>query len=119
MKDLAATIKELEKVSLYCYKDTHNKDYNLIVLFFSPDDYHRYVGLSTTTVDKKKVFTCSLGSFYVDRSKKDLFIDTPDAVEYITEKTYKQSFTAYRDVENFREAVLSYNFPVWSEINEK
>ena len=94
MKQLSTIIDELEKRSLYKYKCYNDEFFILRILYFSADDYHTYVGFDL----KDKTIVCKIGAFYVDNKKSVLFYDNERITLEVNKTTYKNCYTAYRDL---------------------
>lgn len=108
MKDLNDVLKELELVTLNRFIDLFDKNLTLRVYYFSPDDYHTYLGFQVKhNKGEKPTVTCQLGNFYVNKKKQELFIDNPTEVFSVPIEQYKKFYNTIKKIEVWNVYILS------------
>lgn len=114
MKQFDTIIKELETYSLYQFKCFNDECYSLKVLYFSADDYHRYVGFENNA----DIVICSVGSFYVDKKNNTLFFDNPELEFEVSKHNFKKYYHICKDLTLWNNYILNSLYPK-SKISEK
>ena len=114
MQELSAIIEDLNNRSLYKFKCCYDEIFTLKVLYFSPDDYHTYVGFR---IHNETIF-CYVGAFYVNKKNNDLFFDNHNITLVIDSKILKKYFNIYKGLRVWNDNIL-YNLYPESETYEK
>jgi hypothetical protein len=102
MGELQLKLKELESGSLYQLKDLYHENYDLLVLFYSPDDYHQYVGLVKPHPESGLAsgYECHIGNFYTDPKKEFTFVDNYSNAFVITNITFQELYFKYKKLKH-------------------
>lgn len=119
MQELQAIIKELTRCSLYQFKYPYDGKYKLMVLYFSPDDYHNYLGFDVEVDPKtnKNILICRMGKFYVDLKKRKLFFDNPDKSVEILNEFFNEFFNKTKHLSTWDTSLLGFIFPTLLKSN--
>jgi hypothetical protein len=123
MSVLQSKIKDLEACSLSVFKEHNHPRYIFMILFFSPDDFHSYIGFrkeSDSFVEQKTPFiernvSVELGNFYIDTLTDKLFIDSPNEVLKTLESEYRQAFKRFNNLDQFRSSYTKRYFLATAE----